>query len=240
MRVGLALVCLLSVGCGSSTDASNGRRDAVGTDGATADGPMPSPTADASEADAAPAMRTCRRTCRTAAECAYPGMVPTHDADNWACTNWLCEYLGCNSDAECISALIGGACRRSPGAERPSCQATCTSAAGCVRDDGAYAARNFGCEDGVCRWHGCQSDDECQRSLGGEADPHRFACRALGSDGFRTCEMTCQGPADCSTGAATTDTDNYVCEAGLCRYLGCLTDDECRATVVGRGEQVCR
>ena len=43
------------------------------------------------------------------------------------------------------------------------------------------------------------------------------------------CIPNCQTAADCATGQPGTflDEDNYACENGLCRYLGCLDSSEC-------------
>ena len=43
------------------------------------------------------------------------------------------------------------------------------------------------------------------------------------------CVPNCQTAADCATGqpGSFLDEDNYTCENGLCRYLGCLDSSEC-------------
>lgn len=46
------------------------------------------------------------------------------------------------------------------------------------------------------------------------------------------CVLSCGAPADCATGGAGTiiDSNNYACEAGRCRWLGCLSTTECTTT----------
>jgi hypothetical protein len=46
------------------------------------------------------------------------------------------------------------------------------------------------------------------------------------------CVLSCGAPADCATGAAGTiiDANNYACDAGACRWLGCLSTTECTTT----------
>ncbi|RMG96704.1 MAG: hypothetical protein D6705_10520 [Deltaproteobacteria bacterium] len=50
-----------------------------------------------------------------------------------------------------------------------------------------------------------------------------------GGAGGGFCAPSCTTPADCVTGmpTAATDEDNYACEQGACRYLGCHDDTEC-------------
>ncbi|MEW5848753.1 MAG: hypothetical protein AB2A00_08060 [Myxococcota bacterium] len=46
----------------------------------------------------------CVRSCTGASDCAFDG-TQANDADNWACTGGLCEYLGCNTTSECQADL---------------------------------------------------------------------------------------------------------------------------------------
>ena len=47
--------------------------------------------------------------------------------------------------------------------------------------------------------------------------------------GVGECIPTCSAPADCTTGQgpAVFDANHYACDSGICRYLGCATDQEC-------------
>jgi hypothetical protein len=44
------------------------------------------------------------------------------------------------------------------------------------------------------------------------------------------CQIGCTAAADCTSGSAAFDADNYRCEAGVCRYTGCNSDAECEAS----------
>ena len=44
------------------------------------------------------------------------------------------------------------------------------------------------------------------------------------------CVLTCATVADCAMGSAAFDSDNYECDAGVCRYRGCNTDGECASS----------
>jgi len=49
----------------------------------------------------------CIRPCSAPTECAG-ATSPAFDADNYACNNARCEYLGCNNDAECDASFMSG------------------------------------------------------------------------------------------------------------------------------------
>ena len=57
----------------------------------------------------------------------------------------------------------------------------------------------------------------------------------------RFCRASCVAPADCPPpgGLALYAPDDYACEAGVCRWLGCDDDSECRAAF-GRMDYACR
>ncbi len=119
------------------------------------------------------------------------------------------------------------------------CRAGCTTAADCVQGGGtltAYDADNYACESGVCRYTGCRSDTECLAMPGS-------AQRCVASwGGVPVCQLGCAAPVDCVQGGGALpayDADNYACESGACRYLGCRSDDEC-AAIPSRMGYVCR
>ncbi len=49
---------------------------------------------------------TCVRTCTTPEDCGSPSAL--YDQNNWACESGRCEYLGCNTNEECIDTLMNG------------------------------------------------------------------------------------------------------------------------------------
>jgi hypothetical protein len=171
-----------------------------------------------------PLVKACYAQCTVAANCAQN--VAYMDADNYACTSNYCHYLGCNTDAEC-QTLGPWACR-DQGAGMKLCVHTCSTTADCTQNVAYMDADNYACEAGWCRYLGCNTDAECQ-TIGA------YACRDQGS-GTRYCVHTCSVPADCSAGVAYSDADNYACEAGVCRYTGCNSDNECQTI----GAYVCR
>jgi len=186
----------------------------------------------------------CVVKCQTAADCPYPGVYSggVYDTDNWACKEGRCQWKGCLSDAECASdpsfdyaptscvSLLGGFTK--------SCLADCNTPADCPMaglTDARYDADNYACSAGSCNWEGCKSDAECAASLG--ATGKEWKC-VDNSWGFPVCTMTCQSAADCIyvPNSAVYDANNYACEEGFCRHLGCLNDAEC-AEVYAYAEQ---
>ena len=131
-----------------------------------------------------------------------------------------------------------------------TCMALCTTPSDCVNDsispDVAFDEDNWACQDGVCAYLGCSSDQECYESyLGVSGD---WECHDTGvgmSFCFRT--VLCETPVDCVVGywkhpdaaPANSDENNWACQDGECRYLGCQTDDECAAVEVADEEYQC-
>jgi len=67
------------------------------------------------------------------------------------------------------------------------------------------------------------------------------AGRDAGPPPLPMCNRACTAPSDCGNGSPATDTNNYACTRGVCAYLGCRDDAECRATFgPGGGEWLCR
>ena len=114
----------------------------------------------------------------------------------------------------------------------PLCQRACTAPADCASGTALYDATHYACESGACRWLGCRGDPECAAAFGSS----RYACRTV--SGLSLCVQTCAVAADCATSAAF-DADNYACDAGACRYLGCNDDAECASTFTS-DRYVCR
>jgi hypothetical protein len=183
----------------------------------------------------------CNRTCTLASECASGSLVT--DENNYACTRGLCEYLGCVNDEECLAAFgpTGGdwRCVTPTGGGIPTCSEVCGSAADCASPSPAVDADNYACERGTCRYLGCRNDDECTATFGAAGGAWR--CTVLFAGGLPSCTEVCRTAADCASAAPSVDADNYVCESGTCRYLGCRNDMECRDTFgASTGDWVCR
>jgi hypothetical protein len=127
-----------------------------------------------------------------------------------------------------IIALISIGCNQAA-PSRGYCAKACNATADCCPSvdagcPGAYPA-NFVCERGLCRAPVCQSDADCQRTVGATA-----GCRAVG--GHVGCVFLCASDGDCMLGtgislgtcSATTDDGARRCGGGLPR---CTSDADC-------------
>ena len=81
------------------------------------------------------------------------------------------------------------------------------------------------CEEGECVERGCGSDTECifaaSRAGTGE-DPRLYQCQESETEeDMHVCRLPCENDAGCAT--------FEVCDQGYCVFIGCKTDEECRA-----------
>lgn len=108
-------------------------------------------------------LKTCFKTCVTAADCATAGDVLA-DEDNFACTAGKCEYRGCNSTQECRGSAqaSNSVCAPQLRSSMTGCVATCTVAADCAAPGVPLSGeKNYACTAGMCQYKGCTSTQEC-------------------------------------------------------------------------------
>jgi len=209
------------------------------------DGPAPSrqtkswgsPTTE--EEPSAPTVLHCRQQCESASDCVGWAAGPITSVDNYACEAGTCLYLGCTSDSQCAAlyATPDFVCHLGAGANGTGvCVRSCDQVSDCVEDGAAttHDEDNYLCHDQRCVYQGCQDDAECREALGTDATQ----CALAPALGYKVCHSTCLSAADCDFGTPARRSDNYLCEAGICRYQGCNDDAECAGA--GAGTQVCR
>lgn len=174
--------------------------------------------------------KACRATCAVAADCAS-GTSGLEDASHFACNAGRCEWLGCASASECVTALSSPkvTCAEAPGEKVPICVATCQTASDCAVSGSALGdAGHFACDAGHCRWTGCKSTSECTAALGNS----KTICEKPRGGETPLCLPTCQTPADCAVpGSPLNDAGHFACNAGRCEWLGCRNDNECAAAL---------
>lgn len=234
LKVTLVGLCAVATGMCVGCVDRRGSADGGGIDAGTIDaGPLPDGgplDSGGSTLDAGgPTIATCRESCGSVDDCASATAVS--DADNWTCDG-MCNYLGCNSDTECQSVYgaSGGTWVCAPG-ELPACVQSCGSVTDCASASVDADADNWACDAGHCRYTGCNSDTECQEVYGPSGGTWVCAPGAL-----PTCVQACSSPADCATtGSAVSDTDNWTCDSGRCRYGGCNSDAECQSAFAASG-----
>jgi len=171
-----------------------------------------------------------------------------YDEDNWDCVAGECRYRGCLADAECLAEPSVSSALNEPeclelGCGISSCQATCTTVSDCVtaqmETNPLTGQDNWACTDGVCRYTGCNSDAECQEAW--ETQGGEYECVEQ-TGGVGACFALCEAASDCVSQFASPnfDEDNYACDEGRCRYLGCVSDAECEeANASSPGTYVC-
>jgi hypothetical protein len=101
----------------------------------------------------------CVMPCSSPADCSSGQLA--YDADNYACPDGHCVYLGCHSDTECQDVLASYVCRDG-GSGVSYCMPSCSVPSDCDLSSLPYDADNYICPNGGCIYTGCNSDTECQ------------------------------------------------------------------------------
>ncbi|MBZ0233386.1 MAG: hypothetical protein K8M05_13745 [Deltaproteobacteria bacterium] len=110
----------------------------------------------------------------------------------------------------------------------PVCVPSCSTAADCGTGPAGSIidANNYACDGGVCRWLGCLSTAECVATYGTQA----WTCEAAFGATVPTCWPTCTSATQCANpNSPLLGADNYACDGGKCRWLGCNDTSECTA-----------
>ena len=118
----------------------------------------------------------------------------------------------------------------------PFCVLSCTTPSDCVTNPaatGAYDTDNYSCNQQKCSYSGCNTDAECQTSLG-----TGYLCIPGRQNQASYCAKACRSVRDCVTPSPLYDEDNYECRAGTCAYTGCNTNLEC-ATGFNNQDYIC-
>jgi hypothetical protein len=170
--------------------------------------------------------------------CQNPEYLPT----SALCTDPECEGI-CGFTCQDDRCLVDTRCSADMecGATTPFCQdgtcAECRTSADCEMEDcidghcGPVCEADTqckvfeACQAGECVYVGCRSDRECVLKAAESApaqDPRLSKCRI--ADGRGTCVFPCEIDAQCAP--------SEVCLDGVCEYIGCETDSECK-TIAG-------
>jgi hypothetical protein len=102
----------------------------------------------------------------------------------------------------------------------------------CKHNEECNAFYECNADSGECEYAGCKSDRECilaatrsnqtpEATPSGE-DPRLLKCLPSEADpNFKTCKIPCENDGSCAT--------QSVCDGGYCKFIGCETNEECRA-----------
>lgn len=145
--------------------------------------------------------------------------------DNQACREDRC-VTSCNnnddcfggvcSDSLCVDCINNDDCGDGYYCEANVCRSTCAGDGDCP----AFSA----CSGGKCAASGCTSNRECIAWLKNT----RAIC-----NGYSRCSISCDTDIDC--GSSYNSFTFHGCAGGECAYLGCETDEECKALLYPSG-----
>ncbi len=109
----------------------------------------------------------------------------------------------------------------------PNCLESCSTPAECVvAGSPLFEVDNYACDANRCRWLGCTSTSECTSTYGAG-----WTCSTVTGNPLPTCYESCGAASDCViAGTVLYDVDNWTCDAGKCRWLGCSNTSECTTT----------
>ncbi|MEO7331297.1 MAG: hypothetical protein ABI193_22160 [Minicystis sp.] len=172
-----------------------------------------------------PHVRFCAKGCQKPADCKLDSGA--YDTDNFACTDGACEFLGCKTNAECVTSNNNNpnfVCGTDLFLSVRYCATKCQTAVDCQLDSGAFDKDHFACMGGGCAYLGCKTDAECAASNNNNPN---FVCGTDPAYPIHYCSKKCQAPVDCKADSGAYDTDNSDCVGGACTYLGCKTNAEC-------------
>ena len=112
-------------------------------------------------------VRTCTKSCSSVSDCVMAS--GPWDEDNYRCEAGACQYTGCNSDQECesVQGMESYVCAPQFQGGVDLCQPGCSTVEDCDLGSQAYDQDNYTCDNGLCVYTGCNSDAECQASMGG-------------------------------------------------------------------------
>lgn len=110
----------------------------------------------------------------------------------------------------------------------PLCQITCTVPADCTTA-GSYPAEEWQCDQGLCRYLGCASDNSCLEVY----KTSDYVCRPYPGSSTDMCQKKCNTNSDCALDTGAWSADNWNCQGDYCVYTGCTSDLECKASMAG-------
>jgi hypothetical protein len=170
--------------------------------------------------------------------CSNPEYMPTSaictdesctDVCGFTCTDERCVVdKRCGSDTECPVATPhcdAGACVECVTSDDCEMEECIDGHCGPQCESDTQCKLFEACQGGNCVFVGCRTDRECVLRAGSGTstqDPRLSKCQI--TEGRGTCVFPCEIDAQCAA--------SEVCFEGICKYIGCETDAECK-TIAG-------
>jgi hypothetical protein len=130
-------------------------------------------------------------------------------------------------DTQCVQCKVDDDC----GTGKTCNEGVCHSP--CKHNEECSAFYECNTDSGECEYAGCKSDRECILAATGSnqsasvptpsgEDPRLLKCLASESDpAHKSCKIPCENDGSCGA--------QSVCDGGFCKFIGCETNEDCRA-----------
>jgi len=130
------------------------------------------------------------------------------------------------SDGQCVQCTADKDCGDDKSCNAGVCHARCK------HNEECNAFYECNADSGECEYAGCKSDRECILAAGGNQnastttpsgeDPRLLKCLPSETEpAHKTCKIPCENDGSCGA--------QSVCDAGFCKFIGCETNEDCRA-----------
>lgn len=129
----------------------------------------------------------------------------------------------CNSSHRCVECSADSDCLDS---DQKCLEGRCMT--GCSVNEHCPLFNTCNSSTGECEYAGCTDDHECQFAFSADSTQNLKSARCaanpragLEGEPARVCKMPCESDAECER--------REVCSKGTCVYMGCESNEECRA-----------
>jgi len=134
------------------------------------------------------------------------------------------------SDGQCVQCKVDTDCGDGKSCDKGVCHAPCK------HNEECSAFYECNTTSGACEYAGCKSDRECVLAASASnqnqtpqsvpmpsgEDPRLLKCMPSETDPMHnTCKIPCENDGACGA--------QSVCDGGYCKFIGCETNEECRA-----------
>lgn len=138
-----------------------------------------------------------------------------------------CEFTPgtplCSDDGRCVRCLEDADCNEDAG---EACNSENQCEKPCKKDEECPFLSE--CNSGECVEVGCKSNLQCVlwfaspgNDMEGSQDARQAECVDVPGLDHKQCRIPCEVDAQCGS-------DQFVCELGVCTFIGCSNNDDCR------------